>query len=403
MAPRPLKVAWISDFPVEWLADAPAEIRSRAKGHPSTWQRVLLEQFEKREDLKLHIVCLRKGLERDLQFERNGVHFHVVKVRGIRLAMLYWPDTLVIRRLMKKIAPDLVHAWGSERAAALVAQRLGLPNLTTMQGLLEWYGERTRMNAYFQVMARFERYTLKRARVATVESRFGVDYLRAKYPRLSIMQAEHAPAEIFHRIIRKPETAPMRFLFVGTAGNVKGTDLLLEALTRLKNEIDFRLTIVGRPLDTFRAELESALRSDLGARIEHKESCTPAEVADELARCAIMLFPTRADNSPNAVKEAVVAGVPVVASAVGGIPDYVQPGLNGELFRSGDVDDFVRAIRAACAHPLFKMGEVDPGALTEKRAYLSPFRMGNRFREGYDFALRKFAAADGNQVEVDYA
>ena len=70
-----------------------------------------------------------------------------------------------------------------------------------------------------------------------------------------------------------------------------------------------------------------------------------------------------------------MAGVPVVASAVGGIPDYVIPGENGILFDSGDLDGCVRSIREACAHPLFGQGQVNPDTLTRMRAYLSPETM----------------------------
>lgn len=101
----------------------------------------------------------------------------------------------------------------------------------------------------------------------------------------------------------------------------------------------------------------------------------------------MLLLPTRADTSPNAVKEAVVAGVPVVASSVGGIPDYVVPGKNGLLFAPGDLREFVQTLRAACAHPLLSQGQVDPEALARLRAYLSPEQMAKNFLRAYDVAL----------------
>jgi glycosyltransferase involved in cell wall biosynthesis len=96
-----------------------------------------------------------------------------------------------------------------------------------------------------------------------------------------------------------------------------------------------------------------------------------------------MLCPTRADVSPNSVKESVVAGVPVVASSVGGIPDYVVPDENGILFDSGDLESCIQSIREACAHPLFGRGLVNPEALARMRNYLSPETMGRRFMEAY--------------------
>jgi glycosyltransferase involved in cell wall biosynthesis len=106
-----------------------------------------------------------------------------------------------------------------------------------------------------------------------------------------------------------------------------------------------------------------------------------------MARATLMIFPTRADVSPNAVKEALVAGLPVVASQVGGIPDYLVHGKNGFLFPVGDLNGFIRAIKDACAHPLFSQGRVEPETLAKTRAYLSPERMARNFLNAYEAAL----------------
>lgn len=97
----------------------------------------------------------------------------------------------------------------------------------------------------------------------------------------------------------------------------------------------------------------------------------------------MVLFPTRVDNSPNSVKEAVVAGVPVVASAVGGIVDYVVPGKNGFTFPPGELEGLVAGIQAAVSHPLFRQGKVDSAILEQKREYLSAKAMGERFFAAY--------------------
>jgi glycosyltransferase involved in cell wall biosynthesis len=102
----------------------------------------------------------------------------------------------------------------------------------------------------------------------------------------------------------------------------------------------------------------------------------------------MLLLPTRADVSPNAVKEAVAAGLPVLASDIGGVPDYVSPGKNGLLFPPGDADGFLAALEAAAEHPLFSRGAVDPLSLAQSRDYLSPVRMARNFLAAYETALK---------------
>ena len=114
-----MTVAWISDFPIEWLSNLPPELSRLPKQHPATWQMVLLSELEKNPKVHIHVIVLRKQIEKDIRFERNGVFFHVLKIPGgLRAPTLFWLDTILIRRELKKIKPDLVHAWGTERGAA---------------------------------------------------------------------------------------------------------------------------------------------------------------------------------------------------------------------------------------------------------------------------------------------
>lgn len=381
---RPLTIAWISDFPVEWLSGLPEPLRKLPRVHPATWQMVLLEEFEKDPALKVHVILFRGSIEQDQTFERNGVTFHILKATGKqRLGSFFWLDTLRIRRVCQQIQPDLVHAWGSEKAAGLIASRLPWPWVMTIQGLFAWYAEQMKMPAYDRFVTWVERITLKRARVVTTESTFAVRFLHERFPRPNVHQAEHAPNQAFRQILRRPRVAPVEFLSVGSLGQRKGTDLLFAALERLRPELDFRLKVISGPAPEYIESLRAAVSPKTWERVEFKHHLLPHQVAAELETPTLLLMPTRADTSPNAVKESVVAGIPVVAAAVGGIPDYVIPGQNGLLFPTGDLEAFVQAIRAACVHPRFGKGQVDAATLALEREYLSPELMAKKFLAAY--------------------
>jgi len=83
----------------------------------------------------------------------------------------------------------------------------------------------------------------------------------------------------------------------------------------------------------------------------------------------------------------------VVASDIGGIPDYITHGENGLLFATGDVDALTRALREALLHPLFGRGQVKAETLQRARDYLSPARMAGCFLEAYQTSLRAWGAA----------
>lgn len=376
-------------FPIEWLPELPPELQGLPRQHPATWQRVLLEEFAKDESLELHIVVLRNHFKESVRFRRGNTTFHCLKTpSGMRAPSYFWLDTAIVSRELKQIQPDLVHAWGTEYGSAAVAGRLKWPALVTMQGILTWYGSVFPLNTHQKLSRLAEPSSLRKAYVATCESSFGIKYLRERYPHLKLLQVEHAPHPMFAGIARQPQTAPIRIICVGTFLFWKGADVVVNALAGLENEIDFELTWIGARNAELEQELRQKSPAALWKRVTFKHGLSPTEIAQELSGATLFLHAARADNSPNAVKEAVVAGVPVVCTNTGGVPDYVFPGKNGFLFASGDVEDCRAKLKQAIDHPLFGKGHVDLETLGQVREYLSARTMATRFKEAYEAALR---------------
>lgn len=386
MSARPLKVAWITYFPVEWLPEAPPEFQAMPRHHPASWQRVLFRAWqEENPGLELHIVALRKQFPRTCSFRIGSATFHCIRTRGgLRAPTLFWYDTWLIWKRLRQIRPDLVHAWGTENGAALVAGRLPYPYLVTVQGLMTWYCQVVpRPPLYNRIAAWLERHSLPHAPLVTTESRFAVEFVRHHFAPRTVLQIEHAPDPVFHRLDRCPPGRTVRFVVNGRFHYAKGTDLLFHALARLSPDLPWELIHIGAPGGPWAEQLHTRFPPSFWQRVRFFSQLTLDQVAAELARATLLICPTRVDVSPNSVKEAVVAGVPVVGARVGGIPDYVVEDENGVLFEPNNLEDLVRALRHALAHPLFSKGRVDPDTLRRMRDYLSPETMARRFVEAY--------------------
>ncbi len=386
--PNPLKVAWFPYFPVEWLRDPPAELRDLPRQHPATWQRILWDEFKTDPRLSLDIFVPRSQFPRSFKFEREGTRFHCIRTPpGLRAASRYWLDTFLIRRELRRLQPDLVHGWGTEFGGAAIAGRVPFPALVTMQGILTWCAEHFPLNRQMRISCALEPRSLRRAKIVTCESSFAKDYLSEHYPHLKILQVEHAPNPLYATVLRKSQTKPARILCVASFIYGKGADLVLKALASLLARYEFELIWLGSRDAALETQLRSETAPALWERVTFKNSVPPAEIAAEFERATFSVLATRADNSPNSVKESVVAGVPVIATNVGGIPDYVFPGKNGLLFQNGSVEDLGRKLEEAFSHPLFSEGKVDEETLLSTRDYLSAKTMARKFFEAYQRVL----------------
>jgi len=103
----------------------------------------------------------------------------------------------------------------------------------------------------------------------------------------------------------------------------KGQDLLLDAVAALPPSLDLTVVLAGdgplRPWLTHRVGTEDAL----GDRVRFLPR--PVDVAGLLGSADLVLHTTRTDALPVPLLQALAAGVPAVASSVGGIPEIVTP------------------------------------------------------------------------------
>jgi glycosyltransferase involved in cell wall biosynthesis len=106
--------------------------------------------------------------------------------------------------------------------------------------------------------------------------------------------------------------------------------------------------------------LEESLRGQIAAEgleqsVELTGPQTQAQIAERLARATMFVLPcTREadggmDNLPTVIMEAMAAGLPVISTPLGGIPEMVEPGVNGELVPERDPEALCSAIERLIA------------------------------------------------------
>jgi glycosyltransferase involved in cell wall biosynthesis len=137
-------------------------------------------------------------------------------------------------------------------------------------------------------------------------------------------------------------------LSVGRLSPVKGFDLLIKAIRWLRdqNRCPMRCYIVGE------GELQLKLQREITKLGVQREitlagPVSPQELPLWYSAANIFCLLSHTEGCPNVVLESLACGTPVVATAVGGIPDMVQDGVTGLLIGTRSVDDVASGIARA--------------------------------------------------------
>lgn len=210
---------------------------------------------------------------------------------------------------------------------------------------------------------------------------FVSDYERRMY-ELKVGRP-HAPSRLVYNGLRLSEFEPVvpareaaDFLYIGMMRDLKGPDIFIDALAAAEKRLDRRLSAVmvgsGDDLPRYVARAKAL---GLSQRVQFRPAM-PAREAFALARTVVV--PSRAEAMPYIVLEALAAGRPLIASAVGGIP---------EVF-AGRTDVLVKADPQSVAERMVE-------ALSDEAAFLAamPDRETLKTRFGADVMAREIEAA----------
>jgi len=267
---------------------------------------------------------------------RQGIEPELVPVRR----MLEARAVPRLRRHLARVAPDVVHTHLAlaDVLGTVAARSLGIPSVSTIH-LLARQATGRRYDASWRGRARDRLAALVRrragARVIAVSDAAREAYLQTGWDDSSHVVTVHngiartarqsAGERVRAELGIEPDALVVSTVTVLRAG--KGHDLAIEAVRRLIGRFPrMRLVLLG---DGPAREEIHRLVAPLGPAAiltGHRD-----DVMDLLMATDVLLHPTQVDAFPTALLEAAAAAVPVIATAVGGIPEIVEDGRTGFL------------------------------------------------------------------------
>ena len=211
------------------------------------------------------------------------------------------------------------------------ARRYGL-FAGTLEDFQEQGGSRVEAlkRARTQALRRAGAIVVPSAYLASIAESWGLDQRR-----LSVL-ANPAPQI---DVVPQPQE-PGTLTFVGRLTRQKDLGVAIEAIGRVPAA---RLLVIGDGPDRDRLE-ELARTTEAADRIDFRGALPRAEALAIVAGSEAALLTSAWENFPHSVVEALAVGVPVVSTAVGGVPEIVRDGENGLLVPAGDVEAVTAAI-----------------------------------------------------------
>lgn len=328
-------IAILADFPLFLVNDSFA----RAGWYYKVWLEVLYQSLREQPQFEIHwlVFCRRVwGVKR---FQCGGQVFHVLPAVQGNLSqwMRYWWDCRRAHRELDSIAPDIIHAWGTEtRYAIAAASYLGkCRKILSMQGILTACLQRSEMPAYYSRQVQLERPCMAAFDVITAESEWGCERCSEMLPEACVQKWEYAVDPVFYHVERKLSPQPL-CLLAGTAEPMKNVQTAIAAFRR-PELAHVQLLLAGVVPGQF---------ADLPPNVKPLGGVDHRRMTELLAAAWCLVHPSLADTCPNIVKEARVAGVAVVTSTECGAKQYVEEGKSGFVTEPCDTEALVRAILA---------------------------------------------------------
>jgi glycosyltransferase involved in cell wall biosynthesis len=286
--------------------------------------------------------------------ERIHAHATVVRV-GLpvrRLRQLYAPPAAVLAPLLASHA-DIVHVHlGEDLAllplAALAARPWRLPIVLTihassshtllvrdprtavLRGLGGWLERRGAHGAAATIV-----FTSRLA--GWLEQEVGCEHVQQMRRGIDREAFARPGRDPFPQLAGGP-----RVVFLGRVVAAKGVATLVEAAARLRTP-DVEVLLVGDGSERARVE-RAARRLGVADRVHVTGFVRHEQVPAVLASADVLVLPSLYEELGTVLIEAMQAGLPAVASRVGGIPELVQDHVTGLLVEPGDAPGFAAAI-----------------------------------------------------------
>lgn len=318
----------------------------------SPWINNLIEIFKKNAEIELHIVSPNIYNNLTIDFKSNGIHYHFYRVnifhnsrveRKLKFLfnLKYFWVSRAVKNIIDQIKPDVVHLHGAENPVVAVGVLKIINNykvIVTIQGFIS---QETRLNHYLiRLRKKYEYKVLSLVNNYGVRTKEMIDYIKDNFNPTGLFHWHLYPITRPRVCSSNSTVKEYDFVFFARISPENGIYDLFKAISLIKEQkSDVNLIVIG-PVGINLHEINTLL-SDYAIfeNVTFKGFFnTQQDAYNHVLRAKIDVLPTYYDIIPGSILECMYMGIPVIANAVGGIPELNQHRESVVLVEKGDVD-----------------------------------------------------------------
>lgn len=261
----------------------------------------------------------------------------------------YWSQCRELQSLVARLRPDVIHSHGyvADVIVGLVRRVMTMSTVSTTHGFTGG-GRKNRAYEWLQVRS-LRSFDAVVAVSSPIRSRLVAEGVRAE--RVHLIRNASAPTScLFSRSDARRELGiPDDIAAIGWVGRIsheKGLDVLVDALGHIA-DLSFRAVVIGAGREREAVERLAEARG-VASRI-HWAGSVP-DAARFMRAFDVFALSSRTEGTPMTLLEAIHASVPVVATAVGGVPDVISE-AEARLIAAERPAELATALREALTQP----------------------------------------------------
>lgn len=340
-----MKILMIAPYPVPGAS---------IKGGVETVTHNLVEGFKQIPGVNLLVIVPCVADSKEIKISDNVTVRYLQKLYSVKKIEFPLHVRREILKIDKEFHPDIIHIQGNGTNLSVYHPSIAHKLVITQHGIIDREmncAKSLRKKFNYWLAMQIERHFRKRFHNWVIISRYNEKVLGSflnKGIRHRLIYNSVNPAYFEKNHIEDDTKQTVNLLYVGVISPLKALQDLVVAISKCEKPQKFHLDVVGGYdflLEPYVNDTKSIIKSKgLDDVVSWHGWKSPREIIKIMEHIDALVVPSHQENLPCVIAESMAMGKIIVASAVGGVPEMVEEGVNGYMFAPGDTDRLARIL-----------------------------------------------------------